>query len=121
MWEDVLKEDKFVIYLRKDTGKEWKKENMTFNSRDKALEKFKKITERHGYTIVGSAKEGEAVIMDKGIFVNVMHPTVYYVIMMENETPPSSNYTPDKKEQYTADTKLRQLGGDYSLPEKWDD
>jgi hypothetical protein len=118
-WTNILKENNFVIYVKLDTQDDWQKEKITFNTRDEALEDFKKMLKKYNYTVVGNAKEGEAVVMDDGIFVNVTKPTLYYVIQTEDESPPSSNYFPDTKEQYTADAKLRQMEGDYSLSEKW--
>tara|TARA_R110002051_G_C8652933_1_gene487856 strand:+ start:759 stop:1145 length:387 start_codon:yes stop_codon:yes gene_type:complete len=123
-WKEQLKKEdnKFVIYLRSDSRESnWQKVPLTFNSRDEALERVKRDTKKDGYTVVGNAKEGEAVIMDDRIFVNVMHPTLYYVIMMKDESPPSSNYLPDTLEANTRDAKVRQMGGDYSLSEKWYD
>ena len=120
MWKMILKENGFLVYLKKvETNDGYLPENADFKTRDEAFDYIKGMAKQVGYTVVGSAKEGKVVKMDNEIFQSLTSPSLYYVIKMNSEGKPSNNYTPDTRQSNTGEGTRRKFRGEFELDEEY--
>tara|TARA_R100000278_G_scaffold111315_2_gene88821 strand:- start:5862 stop:6224 length:363 start_codon:yes stop_codon:yes gene_type:complete len=120
MWKRILKENGFLVYLKQaETDSGYLPENADFRTRDEAFDYIKGMAKQVGYTVVGSAKEGKVVKMEKEIFESLTSPSLYYVIKMNSENKPANNYVPDTRQSNTGEGTRRKFRGEFELDEEY--
>tara|TARA_R110002012_G_scaffold148_2_gene509 strand:+ start:951 stop:1316 length:366 start_codon:yes stop_codon:yes gene_type:complete len=119
-WFNIIKENGFLAYLKQaETDSGYLPENADFKTRNEAFDYIKGMAKQVGYTVVGSAKEGKVVKMEKEVFESLTSPSLYYVIQMSTEKPPANNYRPNTSESNTAEGTRKKFKGDFETSERY--